>query len=336
MGENPIISVIIPVYNVEPYLRKCLDSVVNQTYRNLEILIIDDGSTDGSGRICDEYLVDKRVKVFHTKNRGLSSARNLGLDEATGEWTGFVDSDDWIELDMYEFLLKKALEIGADVVECGVFKKYPDRTEKYLRRNAIMSGNEALHALLDEELSETVWNKLWKQNCFKTIRFPEERIFEDIATTYKIYANINCFCSIAMAKYHYTLRASSLSQYKDIKNLKDLWNAHHERYNALLISADNRLKERLLFYCAAAAARAWVYYYDCKKEDRVSDTNALREMNEFTKNNIPLLGCATWNYKIRIGIIFPHYLSSFSFAVAWLINRLGKAIKSCETYSFMI
>ena len=123
-----MISVIIPVYNVEPYLRKCLDSVVNQTYRNLEILVIDDGSTDGSGAICDEYASDRRMRIFHTENRGLSCARNLGLDEAKGEWIGFVDSDDWIEPDMYEALLKKAEETGADIVECGVFREYPGRT----------------------------------------------------------------------------------------------------------------------------------------------------------------------------------------------------------------
>lgn len=92
-----MISIIVPVYNVEPYLRKCLDSILDQTYRDLEILIIDDGSTDGSGAICDEYAgKDDRIKVFHTENKGLSAARNLGLDNATADWIGFVDSDDWI------------------------------------------------------------------------------------------------------------------------------------------------------------------------------------------------------------------------------------------------
>ena len=116
-----MISVIVPVYNVEPYLRKCLDSILAQTYRNLEILVIDDGSTDGSGRICDEYAGrDERIKVFHTENHGLSCARNLGLDNANGEWIGFVDSDDWIEPDMYEVLLPWAGKTATADVECGV------------------------------------------------------------------------------------------------------------------------------------------------------------------------------------------------------------------------
>ena len=109
-----MISVIVPVYNVEPYLRKCLDSIIGQTYKDLEIIIIDDGSTDCSGKICDEYEErDGRLKVFHTENKGLSAARNLGLDNATGDWIGFVDSDDWIEPDMYEVLLKRAGETSS-------------------------------------------------------------------------------------------------------------------------------------------------------------------------------------------------------------------------------
>ncbi len=121
-----MISVIVPVYNVEPYLAGCLDSILSQTYRDLEILLIDDGSTDRGGTICDEYAAkDPRIRVFHTENRGLSAARNRGLDEAKGEYVGFVDSDDRIDPDMFEYLLEAAERTGADVTECGVFVEYP-------------------------------------------------------------------------------------------------------------------------------------------------------------------------------------------------------------------
>ena len=111
IGEKPMITIIVPVFNVEQYLPKCVDSIINQTYSNLEILLIDDGSQDRCGEICDEYAKkDSRIQVFHTKNRGLSVARNLGLQEAKGEYIGFVDSDDWIEPDMYEVLLSKMRE----------------------------------------------------------------------------------------------------------------------------------------------------------------------------------------------------------------------------------
>lgn len=117
--EEGMISVIIPVYNVEPYLRKCLDSVICQTYRNLDIIVVDDGSTDDSGQICDEYQnMDDRIRVFHKKNEGLSSARNLGLQYVKGEYIGFVDSDDFIDEDMYESMLHEMKE-DVDIVICG-------------------------------------------------------------------------------------------------------------------------------------------------------------------------------------------------------------------------
>ena len=116
-----LISIIIPVYNVEKYLAKCLDSVLNQTYKNLEIILVDDGSKDNSGAICDEYAKrDNRIIVVHQKNSGVSKARNLGMSMATGDYIGFIDSDDTIEANMYEVLLKNAIESGAEISYCGL------------------------------------------------------------------------------------------------------------------------------------------------------------------------------------------------------------------------
>lgn len=326
--EKPVISVIVPVYNVEPYLHKCLDSVVNQTYENLEILIVDDGSTDESGRICDEYTKDVRVKVFHTENRGLSAARNLGLDNANGDWIGFVDSDDWIEPDMYEVLLKSAMETGADVVECGIFIKYPDRTERHKRYNRVLTGSEAIRALLEEELSENAWNKLWKKSCFKSIRFPEGRIFEDIATTYKIYKGINRLSSIKAEKYHYEQREGSLSRKKTMKNLSDFWLSHYERFMELYDEVDDEEIRRLQLYCGSAAARTWAYYYDCKKEEREAYNDKIRKMADFTKEHIPFFGYKGWGWKLRIGVLFPHYCNRLSFRSSWIMKDLANAVCS--------
>ena len=123
------ISVVVPVYKVEPYLRKCLDSIVNQTYRDLEIILIDDGSPDNCGRICDEYAErDARIRVVHQENSGLSAARNAGLKLVSGSYIGFVDSDDWIEPDMYSYLLGNALEYQADIAVCSRTEQHMDRT----------------------------------------------------------------------------------------------------------------------------------------------------------------------------------------------------------------
>jgi glycosyltransferase involved in cell wall biosynthesis len=123
------ISVIIPIYNVEPYLRKCLDSVIKQTFTNLEILLINDGSPDNCGNICDEYAIkDKRIRVFHKKNGGLSSALNVGLENFTGDYLGFVDPDDWVEPDMFEVLYTAIKEFDVQVSVCGYFKTTTDRS----------------------------------------------------------------------------------------------------------------------------------------------------------------------------------------------------------------
>ncbi len=124
------ISVIIPVYNVEPYIRKCIDSVINQTYINLEIILVDDGSTDNSGKVCDEYATkDKRVKVLHKRNGGVSSAKNAGLKEVTGKYLGFVDSDDWIEPEMYEILYNDLTFNNASFSTVNFFREYGSHTE---------------------------------------------------------------------------------------------------------------------------------------------------------------------------------------------------------------
>ena len=123
----PKISVIVPVYNVEKYLRKCIESILNQTFREFELILVDDGSTDSSGKICDEYaLKDSRIKVIHKENGGASSARNAGLDVAKGEYIGFVDSDDWIEMDMYGELYRLIKENNTDISVCGInnIKRY--------------------------------------------------------------------------------------------------------------------------------------------------------------------------------------------------------------------
>ena len=322
-----MISVIVPVYNVEPYLRKCLDSIVNQTYRGLEILVIDDGSTDGFGKICDEYTgKDERVKVFHTENRGLSAARNLGLDEAQGEWIGFVDSDDWIEPDMYEVLLNRALETGADIVECGVFKEYPDRTIDWTKPQKCLSAMEAVRALLQRDLRNAVWNKLWKRTCFNSVRFPEDRVFEDVAVTYQVFSRIDRICTVCMSKYHYQQRIGSLSEEKDEKSLVGYWQSHRERYEFLQGIGDDQLLSQELVFCGFGAARIWALYCDFDRCGIEPITDTVKEIHVFTKRYIPIFGKNGWGLRLRIGVFFPHFLNGLSFRSAWLMNRLYRSV----------
>ena len=152
-----MISVIVPVYNVEPYLASCLDSIISQTYRELEILLIDDGSQDEIGKICDRYAAsDERIRVFHTENKGLSAARNFGLDRAEGEYIAFVDSDDRIEPDMYDTLLVALIETGADAAACGHFQESANGTVERSPKAAVLTGEQAVIALIKNELANAV------------------------------------------------------------------------------------------------------------------------------------------------------------------------------------
>ena len=193
--SDPLLSVIVPVYKVEPYLNRCIDSIVSQTYRNLEIILVDDGSPDNCGRICDEYAAkDPRIQVIHQENGGLSAARNSGLDAASGEWYAFVDSDDWIDCDMYKNLISLAETMDADIVESGYRFFRPWKTE-----NKVLSGDddesikeytniEALQELyfgpqMFGGLAIMVWTKIIRSSLLKDLRFYQGYIHEDTAYT---------------------------------------------------------------------------------------------------------------------------------------------------------
>ena len=170
-GTLPLISIIVPVYNVEAYLHQCLQSILDQTYTNLEIIVVDDGSTDHSPAICDHFAaLDARVKVIHKKNGGQSAARNIGLDTASGEYIGFVDSDDWIDNDMYETLYNLISQYGADISACTHYLEYEDgRPTVYRSKEEIMTFNHAdvMKTLFEDKIIKNyVVEKLYKRDLF--------------------------------------------------------------------------------------------------------------------------------------------------------------------------
>ena len=178
-----LISVIVPVYNVEIFFDKCMTSIVNQTYKNLEIILVDDGSTDKSGKKCDEWKEkDERIKVIHKENGGASSARNVGLEDVTGNWISFIDSDDYIEKTFLENLYNSAKENNADIA-AGGFKRITLYKEKikYSEENFISDKKDMMRRfLLNDGLSFAMCDKIYKKKLFDTIRFPEGKMNEDI------------------------------------------------------------------------------------------------------------------------------------------------------------
>ena len=207
-----VISVIIPIYKVEEYLDECVTSVVNQTYSNLEIILVDDGSPDNCPVMCEEWAKrDHRIKVIHKTNGGLSDARNAGLACASGEYIAFVDSDDFIEVDMLEKLYAALTCADADIAACGILTCEGETQTAWGCQN--MSGTpEEIYALLydDTTYPVAVWNKLYRRNCWETLRFPVGKTCEDAFTTYKLIHNTRCIVMIPEALYCYRIRPGSI------------------------------------------------------------------------------------------------------------------------------
>lgn len=210
------ISVIVPVYNSSKYLRRCIESIAGQTYSNLEIILINDGSTDDSGAICDEYAEkDERIIVVHQQNAGASIARNRGLDICTGEYIGFVDGDDWIAEDMYEFLYKSILNYGADISICGYYIE-DEKNGVYGARNndgeiTVYNSRGAIGEVIeDKKIYSNFWDKLYCREMFAELRFRKGVILEDIATMYKIFMNAQKIVVCNTPKYYYYQRKDSL------------------------------------------------------------------------------------------------------------------------------
>lgn len=213
-----LISVIIPVYNVAPYLIEALESVVHQTYQYLEIIIIDDGSTDGSGEICEEYAKkDKRIKIIHQENKGLSAARNTGLDTMNGQAIVFLDPDDAFCLQMIETMLNVMQDEEADMVVC---KYISIITREHLKpegksRPSLLPGNytcqEALQFVAEEKLNVSVWNKIYRSELWKDIRFPEGRVYEDWPVVFPVIERTNKVHILSDVLYMHRVHPGSIS-----------------------------------------------------------------------------------------------------------------------------
>ncbi len=204
----PMISIIVPVYNVEGYLDRCIKSIVSQTFTELEIILVDDGSPDASGAMCDEWArKDERIRVFHKKNGGLSDARNCGLDMASGEYVAFIDSDDWIDKDMMEVLYNAIQKYDADIAECSWRCIYKDRIEEETENTGeYITGNNifALRGEIQWKYFKSIaCNKLYKKELFRNVRFPVGKLHEDEYTTHLVFYNARRLVYIDCSKYNY-------------------------------------------------------------------------------------------------------------------------------------
>lgn len=267
---NPEISIIVPVYNVEKYLKRCIDSILNQSFENFELILVDDGSTDNSGKIVDEYEgIDKRIRVIHKENGGQGSARNRGLDIAKGNYIGFVDSDDWIHRDMYKYMYKFITEDDTDIVQVGhdIVKEYISDEKCNLSDIKVICIDNIIDKFTDCNSFEILpfifpVNKLYKKEIWKELRFSEGKFAEDLRIIYKIYFKVSKFKSIDFKFYNYYMSPNSSTRGEfNIKKLEDI-EAWEEMFKFL---DENNLSVNRCNLKAIYCRRILTYYFKCYK-----------------------------------------------------------------------
>lgn len=284
---EPLISVIVPVYNVEAYLHRCVQSIVKQTYRNLEILLVDDGSTDRSGQICDELgKTDTRLRVIHQENGGLSAARNRGIEEARGAYIAFVDSDDSVDADMYRTMLTKLQEQNADMAVCGYFK-WLEEENRIVESGAglaesVLQGNDMFELLFREELSvwmPVAWNKLYKKELWNNLRYPEGRYHEDEHVIHHLLNRCKTVVIMPERCYVYSVRTGSIMATRTLKASRDWIDALLDRLNLYEHAGYDTLAQKQREQCIR------MILWECKKikEIRSQEQEFIREMARCVK-----------------------------------------------------
>ena len=222
---NELISVIVPVYNVEKYVEKCINSIMRQTYKNLEIMIVNDGATDNSRLVCEALAKkDKRIRLINKENGGLSDARNVGIDNANGKYISFIDSDDYVEENYVELLYNTIKQYDADVSIAShkvIYEK--NIIDKSTGKKFCATSKEILEMLLyDNGIDTSAWGKLYKRELFKDIKFPKGRLFEDSATIYKLIDKSEKIAVYSKPVYNYIIRNDSISNEKFSERKLDL------------------------------------------------------------------------------------------------------------------
>ena len=307
-----LISVIVPVYNVESYVAECIESIQNQTYMNLEIILVNDGSTDASGDICDKYAAyDERIQVIHKENAGVSAARNTGIESANGDYIGFVDSDDYIAPTMYEDMLKLMVEHDLDIIECTAFRNNGDTNIEGCNDGSleIFNRDEALKMAM-YDCFVAVWSQLYKRRVISDVRFPVGRKFEDSAVSYLFIANTKRVGHINRCLYYYRLNPNSTTQTSfDAKSRWDFVLGYEERLQYAIdhqlpyVDDCNSLLMKAVLSCLTAyyakPTGNQVYYDKCKKMIETYRNDAsYKLLNSKYKLCLWSFGRADWIHKI--------------------------------------
>ncbi len=279
MKNDLMISVVIPVYNVEKFLDRCIKSILDQTYSNLEIILVDDGSTDHSGEICDKYqIADNRVRVIHKKNGGLSDARNVGIDIASGEYIAFVDGDDFVHPEMYDILLSNLIRTNSDLACCEMYNY--EETQENLNRDienkcTVVVGQQIVQQLerLDV-VTVSACNKLYKRELFDNCRYPIGRLHEDQWVIHRILFQTRRMVKTEAKLYYYVVRNNSITKTKITeKRIFDLLEALEEQYIFFKSYGMFQLQKNIAYHVANYV----LYYYRTVGHEKMDEKEYIRK-----------------------------------------------------------
>lgn len=312
------ISVIVPVYNREQTIERCLDSLLNQTYSNIEILAVNDGSSDQTRSILNRYgqQYPNKMIVIHTENQGVSMARNEGLKRMSGEYVGFVDSDDYIAPDMYEVLMKKALKDDLDLVGCQTLALYPD---KELRIDSKMRDNQSTHQLLIDAYA-VLWNKLYRRELLENLWFKKDVWYEDVLFLYQVYSRVKRIGSVSEIGYYYVQNEGSITYtyneklYQLLENLDDII-AFYKK-NDLYDTYKAELEYTYVRYSYGTFIKRLAKAKDKKKFMKGCDDAIQHVRNQFPAYK--------QNPYLRMKNGKAYYLRYFNRLIAWLIYHREK------------
>ncbi len=279
---NELISIIIPVYNVEKYLKECLDSVINQSYTNIEILLIDDGSTDSSSKICKEYCkIDNRIKYYKKKNGGLSSARNYGIKKSTGKYLSFIDSDDIISNNMIQILYNELKKNNCDISVCK-YKIFSDSfiyKESNYNKEIIEQENIIINLMIDDKITSHSCNKLYDKNLFNNNQYVVGKKYEDIGTTYKLLLSSKRVVYIDKELYGYRYRNNSITNHLSKNTLLDYIEMINKRYDDL-IKYKYELKDYIDMNRINSITRYYLEIVRCNGYILLKDEEVKNKLNE--------------------------------------------------------
>ena len=318
-------SIIVPIYKVEKYLEQCVESIIAQTYGNWELILVDDGSPDQSGRIADQYASqDSRILVIHKENGGLSDARNAGLEVATGDYITLVDSDDYIHPQMLELMLQAAGDGEEDVVICGYEMVYEGQTPKIQKFE--LSGVERIDGReiqqvyfkqSDQRLTYTVaWGKLYRRSCFDAIRYPKGKLHEDEHVTFQILYEASKIVYVELPMYYYLSRESSIMGDFAAKRF-DIFGGYSERMSYYMKKQEVDLAKRTFFLALHMLAqyREWMNQRDAASKEALKDARGMLRgyLKRYERD---------WNFSKREKL--EKNLFVFGFWIYYLIWKIAK------------